>query len=139
MGSGLARGAARAQSDLSVYADRPARQVGLLAILALDGVLSAILGAFFLPLYLGAMPFPISALISGLLNAALVWAGLQVTTSPRLAAIALWTWLATIAGLLFGGPGGDIVFGASDWGQIAVLLLMVLGVAPPAFVLWRRR
>ena len=83
MGSGLARRAARAQSDLSVDAERPVRQAGLLAILALDGVLSAILGAFFLPLYLGAMPFPISALISGLLNAALVWAGLQVTQSPR--------------------------------------------------------
>ncbi|MDT5001739.1 MAG: hypothetical protein QOK12_3844, partial [Mycobacterium sp.] len=48
----------------------------MLAVLAFDGVLSAVMGAFLLPLYLGSIPFPISALISGLINAALVWAAL---------------------------------------------------------------
>ena len=49
----------------------------MLGVLAFDGALSAIAGALFLPLYLGATPFPINALISGLVNAALVWACLQ--------------------------------------------------------------
>ena len=61
----------------------------VLGVLALDGALSAIAGALFLPLYLGPVPFPISALISGLVNAALVWAGLQWTTNSRLAALGL--------------------------------------------------
>ena len=65
----------------------------MLTLLAVDGVISAVLAAFFLPLRLGSVPFPISALISGLLNAALVWAALQWTSSPRLAALPLWTWL----------------------------------------------
>ena len=63
---------------------------------AVDGVISAICGAFFLLSYLGSVPFPVSALISGLLNAALVWAALQWTASLRLAALPLWTWLVTV-------------------------------------------
>ena len=59
--------------------------------------LSAVAGAFFLPLYIGSMPFPISALISGLVNAALVWAALQWTSAPRVAALPLWAWLLTVA------------------------------------------
>ena len=39
--------------------------------------------AFFLPTHIGPWPFPISALIGGLVNAALVWAALQWTSSPR--------------------------------------------------------
>ena len=85
----------------------------LLILLAVDGVISAVLGAFLLPIHLGPIPFPISALISGLLNAALVWVGLQWTSSPRLAALPLWTWLATVGAFTLGGPGDDIVFGGS--------------------------
>ena len=40
----------------------------VLALLAVDGVLSAVAGALLLPLYLGPVPFPVSALASGLLN-----------------------------------------------------------------------
>jgi hypothetical protein len=106
----------------------------VLTSLALDGVISAVLGAFFLPLRLGPIPFPISALISGLLNAALVWVALQWATSPRLAALPLWTWIATVAALTFPGPGDDAVFSA-EW---LVLLLIVLGALPPALLLYRR-
>jgi hypothetical protein len=107
-------------------------------VLAFDGVLSAIGAALFLPLYIGAVPLPISALISGLVNAALVWAGLQWTNAPRLAALPLWSWLLTVALLTLGGPGEDIVFGGAGFSQYGVLVLLVLGVAPPAAVLWRR-
>ena len=131
MGDRLARRAARQHPDLS-----PLRPV-VLTLLAIDGVLSAVAAAFFLPLRIGSVPFPISALLSGLLNAALVWAALQWTSAPRVAALPLWCWLLTVAGLTFGGPGDDIVFGGVGVMEYAPLLLIVLGAVPPAFVVWR--
>lgn len=113
----------------------------MLGLLAVDGVISALLGALFLLSYIGAVPFPISALASGLVNALLVWAGLQWTSSPRLAALPLWTWLFTLAAMAFlGGPGQAVLFGVSagpafdQWSPIA---LLVLGALPPGIVLWR--
>ena len=98
-------------------------------------------------------------MISGLLNAALVWAGVQWTSSPRLGAIALWVWLLTVGALTLGGPGNDIVFGgrssipqgtptpqvwlaglanlASGFNEYGLLVLLFFGVLPPAMVLWR--
>lgn len=136
MGGRLPRFAARQHSDLTAGAPDRTRVV-VLTVLALDGVLSAVLGALFLPLYLGSAPFPISALISGLLNAALVWAALQWTAAPRVAAAPLWAWLVTVAAMTFGGPGGDIVFGGAGVMEFAPLIFTVVGAAPPLFVLWR--
>lgn len=135
MGGRFAHIAARLHPDLSPASDdsRALRAV-ILALLAVDGVLSALMAAFFLPIRLGPVPFPISALISGLLNAALVWVALQRTTSPRLAALPLWTWLATVAALTFPGPGDDAVFSAT----YLLLVLIVLGALPPALLLYRR-
>jgi hypothetical protein len=110
----------------------------VLTLLAIDGVLSAVAAAFLLPLRIGSVSFPISALISGVVNAALVWAALQWTSGPRLAALPLWCWLLTVAGLTFGGPGDDIVFGGVGIMQYAALLLIVVGALPPALLLWRR-
>jgi hypothetical protein len=115
--------------------DRSAAVV--LVLLAIDGVLCAIAGAFFLPLRIGTVPAPISAPIAGLALAALVWVGLQWTSSPRVAALPLWTFLLTVGLLTLGGPGDDIVFGGIGVMYYAVLLLIVLGAAPPALVLWR--
>jgi len=109
----------------------------VLALLTFDGILSAILGALLFPVYLGAVPFPISALLSGILNAALVWAAGYWTDSTRLAALPLWAWLATVAGLTLGGPGGDIVFGGPGIMAYSVLVLLALGALPPALVLRR--
>ena len=131
MGHRLSCLTARQHPDLTLL--RPV----VLTLLAVDGVLSAVAAAFLLPLRIGSVPFPISALISGLVNAALVWAALQWTSAPRLAALPLWCWLLTVAGLTFGGPGGDIVFGGVGIMQYAPLLLLVLGALPPALVLWR--
>jgi hypothetical protein len=128
VGDRVACRTARQHPDLTLL--RPV----VLTLLAIDGVLSAVAAAFFLPLRIGSVPFPISALLSGLVNAALVWAALQWTSSPRLAALPVWAWLLTVAGLTFGGPGDDMVFGA----QYALLLLIVLGALPPALLLYRR-
>ena len=45
----------------------------------------------------------------------------------------LWCWLLTVAGLTFGGPGDDIVFGGVGIMEYAPLLLIVLGALPPAW------
>ncbi|MDC9016759.1 hypothetical protein [Mycobacterium marinum] len=117
----------------------PAIRAVVLTLLAVDGVLSALMGALLLPTYLGSVPFPISALISGLVNAALVWAAERWTTSHRVAALPLWTWLATVAVLSFGGPGDDVVLGGRGVMAYGALILIVLGALPPGWVLWRRR
>jgi len=109
----------------------------MLGVLALDGVLSALAGALFLPVYLGRVPFPVSAVLSGALNAALVWAAGHWTDNPRLVGLPLWAWLATVAALTLGGPGGDIVFGGPGIMGYSALLLMVLGAGPAALVLRR--
>ncbi len=109
----------------------------VLGLLGIDGAISAVAGALLLPIRLGAVPLPVSALASGLLNAVLVWGAAQCTDSPRLAALPLWTWLAAMAALSLGGPGGDVVFGGSGVLGYSVLILLVLGALPPALVLRR--
>jgi hypothetical protein len=116
----------------------PAIRGVVLTLLAVDGVLSALAGALLLPFYLGSVPFPISGLISGLLNAALVWAAGRWTRSPRLAALPLWTWLLTVGVISMGGPGDDIILGGQGVMAYGALVLIVLGVVPPVWVLWRR-
>ncbi len=110
----------------------------VLALLGVDGALSALMAAFFLPLRVGSVPFPVSALLSGVLNALLVWVALQWTSSPRLAALPLWAWLLTVVVLTLGGPGDDIVFGGSGIMEFAPVLLIALGALPAAWVLMRQ-
>ncbi|MGA9489313.1 MAG: hypothetical protein WBV80_03545 [Mycobacterium sp.] len=117
----------------------PVIRVVVLTLFAVDGVLSAIAGALMLPSYIGAIPFPISALISGLVNAALVWAAGRWTASVRLAALPLWTWLLTVAAMCLGGPGHDIIFGGRGVLAYSPLLLLVAGAGPPFWVLLQRR
>jgi hypothetical protein len=111
----------------------------MLALLTVDGVLSALAGALLLPLYIGSVPIPISALICGLVNVVLVWAALQWTSSMRVAAAPLWAFLATVVVLMFGGPGGDAVFRGPGLMEFRPLLFVVVGVGPSAMVLWRRQ
>ena len=83
------------------------------------------------------MPFPISALLSGLVNAALVWAALQWTSVAATGRAAVVVLAADRCALTFGGPGDDIVFGGAGVMEYAALLLIVLGALPPAVLLWR--
>src|ERR1700761_649152 len=120
-----------------VGAADPAIRFVVLALLAVDGVLSALAGALLLPIYIGSVPFPISGLLSGLLNAALLGAAGRWTKSPRVAALPLWTWLLTVGVLSMGGPGDDIILGGHGVMAYGALWLIVLGVVPPVWILWR--
>ncbi|MGH3564174.1 MAG: hypothetical protein ACRDTN_20955 [Mycobacterium sp.] len=117
----------------------PAIRFVVLTLLAADGVLSAVATALLLPAYIGPRPFPVSALIGGLVNAALVWAALHWIKSLRLAALPLWTWLMTVAAMTLGGPGDDLIFAGRGVMAYGVVVMIVLGAAPPAWLLWRRR
>lgn len=117
----------------------PAIRIVILTLLAVDGILSAIAGALLLPAYIGSTPFPISALISGLVNGALVWAAGWWTSSARLAALPLWTWLLAVAAMALGGPGDDVIFDGRGVMAYSPFLLLVLGLVPPSWVLWRHR
>lgn len=140
MGDRLAGRHAGQHPDLST---RPlaAAQAGpfrtlILTLLALDGVLVGILGAFFLPVYLGRIPFPIAAVVAGLANLALVWAASQWATG-RMVMLPLMTFMATVVVFLFGGPGSDAVFGGTGVLAAGPLLLIVLGCGPALWWLWR--
>jgi hypothetical protein len=111
----------------------------VLALLGVDGALSALAGALLLPSYIGAVPLPVSALLSGVLNVALVWAAGRWTTSKSLAALPLWTWLATVTVLTLGGPGGDVVFGGPGVMAYSVFVLLIAGGLPPVLMLRRMR
>ncbi|WIM90295.1 hypothetical protein PT015_11260 [Candidatus Mycobacterium wuenschmannii] len=115
-----------------------AARVAILALLAIDGVLSAVGGALLLPSYIGSFPFPISALISGLVNAALVWAAGRWTDSTRLAALPLWAWLLTVLVMCLPGPGDDVIFAGRGLFAYSPLLLLAVGLLPPVWVLMRR-
>jgi hypothetical protein len=127
------RFAAGQRSDLTVF------RVAILALLAVDGVLSAICGAIFLPSYIGSVPFPVSALISGALNAVLVWAAGRWTSSARIAALPLWTWLLAVLLMCRPGPGGDVIFAGRGAMAYGLFLLLAAGLVPSFWVLWRRR
>jgi len=129
----------RARQIDDAGATDPSIRIVILALLAVDGILSAVAGALLLPAYLGSIPFPISALISGLVNAALVWAAGRWTTSARLAALPLWTWLLTVLAMAAGGPGGDVIFDERGVMAYSPLLLLAAGALPPGWVLWQRR
>ena len=114
-------------------------RIVVLTLFAVDGVISAVGGALFLPSYIGSVPFPVSALISGLLNAALVWAAGRWTASARVAALPLWTWLLAVLLMSRPGPGGDIILGGRGVMAYSPLLLIAMGAVPPFLVLYRRR
>ena len=55
-----------------------------------------------------------------------------------MAALPLWTWLLTVAVISMGDAADDVILGGRGLMAYGALLLIVLGVAPPVWVLWRR-
>ena len=139
MGHHVHRRAVGQRSELTADtgSTQSAIRIVVLALLAIDGVLSAIAGALLLPSYIGAIPFPVSAVISGVVNAALVWAAGRWTPSARLAVLPLWTFLLTVAAMCFGGPGHDVILGGRGAMEYSPLLLLITGAGPPLWVLLR--
>ncbi|MCV7183738.1 hypothetical protein H7J56_17450 [Mycolicibacterium murale] len=127
----------RAAPEDPVAVDNSVRVV-ILILLAVDGVLCAVAAALLLPYRVGGVPMPISAVVAGLVNLGLVWAASYWARSGGLAALPLWTWLATVALLTFGGPGGDVIFGGTGVLAYSAVLMILFGAGPAAFWLWVR-
>ncbi|MBF6210836.1 hypothetical protein IU487_07205 [Nocardia puris] len=148
------RAAAPAEPDADWPA--PVRAI-LLVLLTLSGVFTLAFEVLYLPIYLGstdlrtgtetlvAAPlaaqagpgvfvFPITALLAGVLNVALVAAARTLTDSLRVALLPVVAWTFAFLACTVAGPGGDLVL-MSDW---PTLLLLVCGLAPPiAYVYFR--
>ncbi len=110
----------------------------MLAVLALDGVLSALMAVFFLPLRIGAVPVPISATAQRCRQRRAGVGGAAVDVLAPARGLPIWTWLLTVVIFTFGGPGDDIVFGGVGLMEYAVVVLIALGALPAAWVLTRR-
>ncbi len=106
-----------------------------LAVLIFDGFLCGVLSVFFLPAYLGPVPFPVSALLAGIANVMLLYAARKVAERPLAVASPLIAWCVAVLVCMFGGPGGDVLL-LSDW---RTALLLVAGIAPSGVLLftWR--
>ncbi|CPR86867.1 Uncharacterised protein [Mycobacteroides abscessus subsp. abscessus] len=131
MGRRLAGSSARFDPDLGAL--NVFMRGFVMAALIFDGVISAILGAALLNTRFGGVLVPLGLIIAAVLNVLLVWSALQWAPTPRWVGAPLWAFVATAMVLLFGGPGGDVVF-TGFW----PVLLIVIGVLPAAYLLRRR-
>lgn len=113
----------------------------LLAVLAVDAILLAVLELFYLPLRLdgvvlprlGDVPFPVTALLAALTTPLLVIGAVRLTSSRQWGTVPLAVWLLTLLALGVQGPGGSTILMA-DWRS---LLLLGGGALPAAIVLGR--
>ncbi|HEY9314193.1 facilitated glucose transporter [Williamsia sp.] len=101
----------------------------LLGLLWLDGFLVGVMALAFLPLHIGSVPFPISAVLAAIANCILLWC--SATLSEGFARFgALIAFMIAFFVLAAGGPGGDIVVPQ----DLTVFLLLGLGLVAPVFV-----
>ena len=104
-----------------------------LVVLVFDAAALAMVELFYLPLRVGAAPFPITIVLAAVSTPWLVHSAAQLG-GPRLtAAVPLGVWLLVIGVLGVGGPGGDVLL-AADWRSG---LLLAAGTVPAAMALGR--
>ncbi|MDG3012729.1 hypothetical protein G4X40_21555 [Rhodococcus sp. D2-41] len=105
----------------------------IMGLLIVDGVILAVLAVLFLPLHVGSVPMPVSALVAGVLNVLIILEACRLSDRTWVRALPLIAWTAAFAVCTFGGPGGDVLL-PSNW---TTPLLLVLGVVPALVVLVR--
>jgi hypothetical protein len=100
-------------------------------LLLLDAVVLALVELLFLPLFIGATPFPVTAAVAVVTTPLLVALAGRLSSRTRVAAAPLVVWFLTV--FVFGGfgPGGDTVL-LGDW---RALLLIGGGALPSAMML----
>ena len=102
----------------------------LLLLLAFDTVLLAVLELFFLPLRIGVVPLPVTAVVGAVTTPWLVSTTAKLVR-PGLSWVPLAVWVVVVFGLGLLGPGGDLVL-IQDW---RALVLLGASALPGALVL----
>ncbi|RMI34995.1 hypothetical protein [Nocardia stercoris] len=123
-------------TDTVAPAGEPNRLLGIVlaAVLVFDGALTAVLEALFLPLYIGSVPFPITAVIAGFANVWLIRGMTHVTSRPLALAAPILAWVAAFLFCASSGTGNDVVL-PDNWPTAA---LLVGGLVPAGLALFRR-
>ena len=93
---------------------------GLLGLLVVDGLLLGAIGLALTPMYAGAVPTPVGALLSIAVLPWLVLRAGELDARPAVAGAPLVAWLLAVGVLGVGGPGGDVLLPAT-W-QSALLV-----------------
>ncbi|MBV9163173.1 MAG: hypothetical protein JO309_15625 [Pseudonocardiales bacterium] len=104
-----------------------------LVVLVFDAVALAVVELLYLPLRVGAVPFPITILLAAVSMPWLVSSAAELGGPRVVAAVPLVVWALALSVLGLGGPGGDVLFPA-DWRSA---LLLGGGMFPAAVVLGR--
>ncbi|WP_336085759.1 hypothetical protein [Nocardia sp. SSK8] len=108
---------------------------GLVVVLLLfNALLTLVVEVLFLPLYIGSVPMPISALLAAPINVALVYGMESVTGRLGFAFAPIVVWVFGFLVCASRGPGGDILLGSDG----RTLLLLACGVIPPVAYLYYR-
>ncbi|MFF0815369.1 hypothetical protein ACFYVR_09490 [Rhodococcus sp. NPDC003318] len=103
----------------------------ILALLVFDGFVTALLAVLFLPVRIGSVPVPVSALVAAVVNVLLLCGARTVTDRLVRVAWPLFAWFVGFLLCMVGGPGGDGLL-LADW---RTLLLLVAGLVPATALL----
>lgn len=98
----------------------------LLGVAALGGAVCAVGATMYLPLYVGAMPVPVSAVLFGGLLAWISVAARRLGGESAHAAIPVIAFLLVVVAFLLGGPGNSVMY--TDW---RLLFLLLCGIGMP--------
>jgi hypothetical protein len=91
----------------------------ILALLAVDTVLLAVLELFFLPLRIGVVPLPVTVVVGAVTTPWLVSTTAKLVR-PGLSWVPLAVWVVVVFGFGLLGPGGDLVL-IQDWRALVLL------------------
>lgn len=99
----------------------------IIAVLVVDAVIALVLEVLYLPLYIGTVPIPITAILAGPVNLALVWGIATVNTRLSVLFLPVGAWLAAFLIAAGRGPGGDYPLRSN----LPTLLLFLCGAVVP--------
>ncbi|MGI5216388.1 hypothetical protein [Nocardia sp. CA-290969] len=104
----------------------------IIAVLVVDAVIALIIEVAYLPLYIGAVAVPITAVLAGPVNLALVWAVSTVSTRLSVLFLPVGAWLAAFLIAASRGPGGDFPLRSN----LPTLLLFLCGAVIPLIYMY---
>jgi hypothetical protein len=104
-----------------------------LVVLVFDALALAAVELLYLPLRVGAVPFPVTILLAAVSTPWLVRSAAELGGPRVVAAVPLVVWVLALGVLGVGGPGGDVLLPV-DWRSV---LLLGGGMFPAAVVLGR--